>query len=39
VGKVAGAATAIYIGYKIVRAVVISFVATPLAGAGSLALP
>ena len=39
VGKAAGTAAAIYIGYKIVRAVAISFVATPVAGAGSLALP
>ena len=38
-GKAAGTAAAIYIGYKIVRAVAISFVATPVAGAGSLALP
>ena len=38
VGKAAGTAAAIYIGYKIVRAVAISFVATPVAGAGSLAL-
>lgn len=37
-GKAAGTVAAIYIGYKIVRAVAISFVATPVAGAGSLAL-
>ena len=29
----------LYLGYKAVRAVVVSFFATPLAGAGSLALP
>jgi RHS repeat-associated protein len=39
VAKVGGAAIGLYIGYKLLRAALVSFIATPVAGAASLALP
>lgn len=37
--KAGGTAVALYVGYKIMRAVVVSFVATPAGGVASLAIP
>jgi hypothetical protein len=39
VAKVAGTAVALYVSYKIIRAVAVSFFATPVVGVASLAVP
>ena len=39
VAKVGGTAVGLYVGYKIIRAGIISLLATPVAGAASLAVP